>query len=76
MIADLTKDILKDVGICAVGDIVLILKHSAKVMGIFICAFEVVCIRMFKHLSTIAFSVVISAMPVADIKSNTMVKSF
>ena len=37
MIADLTKDILKDVGICAVGDIVLILKHSAKVMGIFIC---------------------------------------
>lgn len=35
MVADLTKDLLKDIGICAVGDIVLILKHCKNVRASF-----------------------------------------
>lgn len=35
MLDDITKDILKDIGIVAVGDILLILRH-AKMVGLFI----------------------------------------
>ena len=35
MLEDITKDILRDVGIVAVGDILLIMRHAKKV-GLFI----------------------------------------
>ena len=35
MLEDITKDILRDIGIVAVGDILLIMRHAKKV-GLFI----------------------------------------